>query len=100
MRRLPLLLALLSPALLAPGLPRAETPAERASRDLQQGLRQDRAAEAGRPEGPPPAAAPPTVRAMEADRRSLQPDVGRPEQTGLPPTAGERGTIGGRNPQR
>jgi hypothetical protein len=96
-----LLLFSLPPAtLLGPALARAQTPAERASRQLHQELREDRATEAAQPEGPPPAAATPTVRALEADRRSLQPDIGRPEQTGLPPTAGERGTIGGRNPQR
>jgi hypothetical protein len=41
------------------------------------------------------------VRALDADRRSLQPDVGRPEESGAPITGGERAaTGGGRNPQR
>lgn len=85
---------------LLPAAARAETPAERASRDLQQGIRQDRAVEAGGPEGPRPPETTPVTRAMEADRRSIQPDVGRPEESGAASTAGERGTLGGRNPQR
>ncbi|TCZ65493.1 hypothetical protein [Roseicella aquatilis] len=85
---------------LVPALARAETPAERASRQLQQGVRQDRVVEAGGPEGPRPAETTPVTRAMEVDRRSIQPDVGRPEENGAPLTAGESGTLGGRNPQR
>ena len=99
MRRRLLLAVLLAPAVILPA--RAETPAERASRQLQQGVRRDRTVEAGRPEGPLPAESTPVVRAIDADRRSLQPDVGRQEENGLGNVAGERGgTIGGRNPQR
>ncbi len=49
-------------------------------------------------------AAPPgpeSMRAMEDDRRSLGPDVGRPEAEGRLETGGERGALtGGMNPQR
>lgn len=80
---------------------RAETPAEQASRQLQQGIRQDRAAEAAGPDTVRPPAATPTTSAMEADRRSIQPDIGRPEEAGVPLTGGERAaTGGGPNPQR
>jgi hypothetical protein len=101
MRRRPLLASLISaiPLLAAPG--HAETPAERASRELQQDIRQDRAAEAAGPNAPRAPAATPTTSAIEADRRSIQPDVGRPEEAGAPITGGERAaTGGGRNPQR
>lgn len=102
MRRRLLLTALLAstPVLATPVLARAETPAERASRQLRREIQGDRAMEAGRPEGPLPAEATPATRALEADRRSLQPDVGRPEEMGSLPTAAERGTTGGGNPQR
>ncbi|MDO9709290.1 hypothetical protein [Paracraurococcus lichenis] len=97
MRRRPILLLALTPIAGA----RAESPAEQASRQLQRDLRRDRAAEAGGPEGPRPPEATPTVRALDADRRSLQPDVGRPEEDAAPVTGGERAaTGGGRNPQR
>jgi hypothetical protein len=100
MRRRPLPAVLL--AMLAAATPaRAETPAERASRQLQQGIRQDRAAEAGGPEGPRPPAPNPATTAIDADRRSIEPDVGRPEATGAAITGGERAaTGGGPNPQR
>lgn len=103
MRRHPLLAALLLAAPLIAFAPpgRAETPAEQASRQLQQGIRQDRAAEAVEPAGPRPPAATPTTSDLEADRRSIQPDVGRPEESGAAITGGERAaTGGGRNPQR
>jgi hypothetical protein len=101
MRRRPLL-ASLFPALSLIAVPgRAETPAEHASRQLQQGIREDRAAEAGGADAPRPPASTPTTSAIEADRRSIQPDVGRPEEAGAPITGGERAaTGGGRNPQR
>ena len=101
MRRRSLLATLLAPAALLARPSQAETPAERASRELQQDIRRDRAAEAGGPQGPRPSAATPTVSAIEADRRSIEPDVGRPEEAGAPITGGERAaTGGGRNPQR
>lgn len=78
MRRRPLL-ASLFPALSLIAVPgHAETPAEQASRQLQQGIREDRAAEAGGPDAPRPPTSTPTTSAIEADRRSIQPDVGRP----------------------
>jgi hypothetical protein len=103
MRRRPLLASLFPAisliALAVPG--HAETPAEQASRQLQQGIRQDRAAEAGGPDAPRPPTSTPTTSAIEADRRSIQPDVGRPEEAGTPITGGERAaTGGGHNPQR
>lgn len=97
LRRLPALLILALAA--APAV--AETPAEQASRQLQQGLREDRAAEASGASTPRLPAATPTTSAIEADRRSIQPDIGRPEETGAPVTGGERAaTGGGTNPQR
>ena len=47
-------LLLLAPFLTVAAPARAETPAERASRQLRQEIQGDRAAEAGRPEGPQP----------------------------------------------
>ncbi|MFC7476781.1 hypothetical protein ACFQS7_20610 [Dankookia sp. GCM10030260] len=79
----------------------AETPAEQASRELQQGIREDRAAEAAGPEAPRPPSPNPATRAIDADRRSIAPSVGRPEGTAAPITGGERAaTGGGSNPQR
>ena len=44
---------------------------------------------------------PESMRAMEDDRRSLGPGVGRPETAGRYETGGERGALtGGMNPQR
>ena len=79
----------------------AETPAERASDTLRDGVARDRAAEAGGPEGPRPAGTTPVTRALDADRRSIQPDVGRPETEGGGVTGGERAADGaGQSPQR
>ncbi|RAI57866.1 hypothetical protein [Roseicella frigidaeris] len=79
----------------------AETPAERASRQLHQEVQRDRVAEAGGPEGPRPVEQTPAAQALDVDRRSFQPDVGRPEESGSPVTGGEMAaTGGGRNPQR
>jgi hypothetical protein len=76
--RLPLLAALL---IAGPAL--GQTPAERASRQLNQETRQDRAvdqAEAARE--PQPIIPPAQVLPLEADRSSLRPDIGRPEEQG------------------
>jgi hypothetical protein len=79
----------------------AQTPAERASRQLQQGEWRDRATEAGEAaRGPVLPVPPPQVVPLEADRRSLQPDVGRPEEAGLGSAGGERPPSGSQNPQR
>ena len=79
MRLIPRLLPLLLVAL--PAL--AQTPAERASRQLEQGERRDRADEAAEGvRGITPIVPPAQVLPLEADRRSLQPDVGRPEEAG------------------
>ena len=92
----------LLPALfLLPTGARAETPAERASDALREGVARDRAAEAGGPEGPRPAGQTPVTRALDADRRSIQPDVGRPEADAGAVTGGERAADGaGQSPQR
>ncbi|MEN0074630.1 MAG: hypothetical protein AAGC69_09610 [Paracraurococcus sp.] len=99
MRRRLLLTCL--PATLLGAAAGAETPAERASRQLQQGVQRDRIVESGGPEGPRPVQPNAATTALEADRRSLQPDVGRPEESGAPINGGEQAaTGGGRNPQR
>ncbi|TDG21645.1 hypothetical protein E2C05_26995 [Paracraurococcus ruber] len=90
----------LIPACLLPLPALAETPAERASRELRQDLNRDRAREAGGPEGPLPRETSPGAVAIETDRRSLQPDIGRPEEAGAPVTAPERGFNAGGNTQR
>lgn len=90
-------LFLLSFLLVAPAL--AQTPAERASRQLEQDQQRDRAAEAAQ-QGAAPVVPPAQVLPLEADRRSLQPDVGRPETTGTRGTGGDRPPSGSQNPQR
>jgi hypothetical protein len=79
----------------------AQTPAERASRQLEQGERRDRATEAAEAaRGITPVVPPAQVLPLEADRRSLQPDVGRPEEAGTTATGGARSPSGSQNPQR
>lgn len=80
----------------------AQTPAEKASRDLNQGVRGDRfrdAASEARGDARPTR---PEVQQFEPQRRSLQPDVGRPEQDGRLPSGSAAGTLPsmGPNPQR
>ncbi|RYI98851.1 MAG: hypothetical protein EON47_18425, partial [Acetobacteraceae bacterium] len=77
------------------GLPAfAQTPAERASRQLEQGERRDRANEAAESaRGITPVVPPAQVLPLEADRRSLQPDVGRPEEAGTSATGGTTGVM-------
>ena len=79
----------------------AQTPAERASRQLEQGERRDRANEAAESaRGIVPIVPPAQVLPLEADRRSLQPDVGRPEQAGTTGVGGTQAPSGSQNPQR
>ena len=69
----------------------------RLNRALEQDRQRDRARDLRGtiPEGPS------STRLMEDDRRSLGPDVGRPETLGRLEPGGERGALsGGMNPQR
>lgn len=80
----------------------AQSPAERASQGLNRETREDRfrdAARDARGDGRP---VPPGVQQFEAQRRSFEPDVGRPEQNGRIPTGSASGTLPsmGPNPQR
>ena len=94
-------LALLSLLIITPALAQTPTPAERAARQLEQGEWRDRAAEAAAAaRGPVPAVPPPQVLPLEADRRSLQPDIGRPEEAGTRATDGAQPPSGSQNPQR
>ena len=84
---------------------RAQTPAEQASRRLNRQLEDDRAVDrardaAGEAEVAPGANPLPRVQQLDEQRRSLQPDLIRPNQP-VPFVGGERGaTGGGQNPQR
>jgi hypothetical protein len=81
--RLLLIAAALATTLAAAGPALAQTPAERASRQLNREDSEDRArdaAEAARE--PQPIVPPAQVLPLEADRNSLRPDVGRPEEAG------------------
>ena len=84
----------------APAL--AQSPAAEASRRLEQGVEADRLRDAARDaRGDPRPVAPPAVQQFEPQRRTLQPDVGRPEETPGSAVDGTRGLPGmGRNPQR
>ncbi len=80
----------------------AQTPAERASGDLNREMRADRfrdAAQDARGDNRPIR---PEVQQFEPQRRTLQPDVGRPEQEGRTSTGNLRGGLPsmGPNPQR
>ncbi len=95
---LALLMALASP-LAAPAQAQGarENAETRLNRQLEQDRDRDRAAMA-RGAAPP---GPESMRAMEDDRRSLSPDVGRPEAEGRMEPGGQRGAMtGGMNPQR
>ncbi len=73
---------LLAAALIA-GPALAQTPAERASRQLNQETQRDRAGDRAEAAREPLAVVPPAqVLPLEADRNSLRPDVGRPEEQG------------------
>ena len=80
----------------------AQTPAERASRGLNQDVRADRFRDAARDARGDDRPIRPEVQQFEPQRRTLQPDVGRPEQTGRISTEGLAGGIPsmGPNPQR
>jgi hypothetical protein len=80
----------------------AQTPAERASRGLNQDVRADRFRDAARDARGDDRPIRPEVQQFEPQRRTLQPDVGRPEQNGRVSTEGLVGGIPsmGPNPQR
>ncbi len=80
----------------------AQTPAERASRGLNQDVRTDRFRDAARDARGDATPIRPEVQQFEPQRRTLQPDVGRPEQNGRVSTEGLVGGIPsmGPNPQR
>ncbi len=88
---------LLLAAVLIAGPVLAQTPAERASRQLNREQEQDRARDAAEDARAPQAIVPPAqVLPLEADRNSLRPDVGRPEASGRLNT-GSAGTQPGLN---
>jgi hypothetical protein len=80
----------------------AQSPAERASRGLNQDVRTDRFRDAARDARGDQRPIRPEVQQFEPQRRTLQPDVGRPEQTGRLSTEGSVGGLPsmGPNPQR
>jgi hypothetical protein len=80
-----------------------QSPAERASRNLNQETREDRFRDAARDaRGDARPTATPGVQQFDTQRRTLQPDVGRPEEDGRTPTGSASGTLPsmGPNPQR
>lgn len=79
-----------------------QTPAERASRTLNQETRADRFRDAARDARGDDRPIRPEVQQFDAQRRTLQPDVGRPEQDGRTSTGNIGGGIPsmGPNPQR
>ena len=80
----------------------AQSPAERASRGLNQDVRTDRFRDAARDARGDARPIRPEVQQFEPQRRTLQPDVGRPEQAGRLSTEGMAGGLPsmGPNPQR
>jgi hypothetical protein len=95
------ILLLAAAAVTGPAL--AQSPAERASRRLEQGVEADRLRDAARDARGDPRPTRPEVQQFEPERRTLQPDVGRPEETGTGGTLtdGTRNATGmGPNPQR
>lgn len=89
-----LLLAALSPAA-------AQTPAERASRGLERDVTRDRFLDSARDAHGDPRPSQPGVEMFQSQRRSFEPDVGRPEEAGSAWSNGTRGTSRmGQNPQR
>lgn len=87
-------------ALLLAGPAFGQTPAERASRDLNEDVSTDRARDAARDARGDPRPEIPSVQQFEPDRRTLRPDVGRPEQSGTPAGTPRGATSLGPNPQR
>ncbi len=88
--------------LLVAGAAAAQTPAEQATRSLNQDLAKDRARDAARDARNDPRPEIPGVQQFEPERQTLRPDVGRPEQSEAPAAVGgQRGTTSmGPNPQR
>ncbi len=87
----------------APAGAQAPTPgaAIGAENRLNRALEQDRQRDQARDLRGPIPEGPSSTRAMEDDRRSLGPSVGRPEVGGRLEPGGERGALtGGMNPQR
>jgi hypothetical protein len=82
--------------------PVVQSPAERASRNLNQDTRADRFRDAARDAHGDDRPTRPEVQQFEPQRRTLQPDVGRPEQSGRLGTEGLAGGLPsmGPNPQR
>ena len=79
----------------------APTPAERASRALDRDLRSDRFRDAAQDARGDERPTRPEVQQFEPQRRSLQPDVGRPEQQGRTSPNTAPGVAGvGTNEQR
>ncbi len=80
----------------------AQTPAERASGSLNRDVRADRFRDAARDARGDDRPIRPEVQQFEPQRRTLQPDVGRPEQNGRLSTEGLVGGLPGMgpNPQR
>ena len=79
-----------------------QTPAERASGNLNRDMRADRFRDAARDARGDDRPIRPEVQQFDSQRRTLQPDVGRPEQDGRLSTEGLRGGLPsmGPNPQR
>ncbi len=79
-----------------------QTPAERASGSLNRDMRADRFRDAARDARGDDRPIRPEVQQFEPQRRTLQPDVGRPEQNGRLSTEGLVGGLPGMgpNPQR
>lgn len=80
----------------------AQTPAERASRALNREVATDRARDAAQDARETPRPEIPGVQQFEGERRTIRPDVGRPEESGSPTGDGmQRGSSSmGPNPQR
>jgi hypothetical protein len=93
-----MLLRALGILVLFTGLAAAQTPAERASRSLDRDIRSDRFRDAARDARGDDRPTRPEVQQFDSQRRSLQPDVGRPEEQGrispnaLPGMPGGTGT--------
>jgi hypothetical protein len=80
---------------------RGSSPAERASRSLERDMRGDRFRDAANDARGSDRPTRPEVQQFEPQRRSLQPDVGRPEQQGFISPRDSQGTAGvGTNAQR
>lgn len=90
-----MLLRALGIMVLFTGLAAAQTPAERASRNLNRDTRSDRFRDAAQDARGDERPTRPEVQQFEPQRRSLQPDVGRPEQEGRISPNTSPGVAGG-----